>query len=149
VEAVHDPPDCTGQLVVQAAVEGMAVPSYHLLALCRWACDSASSGYSGSSMTMMFGAAPSQHPTDRGGDARALRRRLELRHRLTLRRKAGRKEPLVRVAGNDPPAVAQQFVGEALGVTDAKDLCARVMAETPGWKRRPGQMRLQLGAAAR
>jgi hypothetical protein len=83
---------------------------------------------------MMFGAAPSQHPTDRGGDARALRCRLELRHRLTLRRKAGRKEPLVRVAGNDPPAVARQFVGEALGVTDAEDLCSRVMAETPGWK---------------
>jgi hypothetical protein len=59
---------------------------------------------------------------------------LEFRHRLMPRRQTGRKEPLVPVAGNDPPAVARQFVGEVL----APGLRSRwtVAVKTRGWRRR-------------
>jgi hypothetical protein len=38
------------------------------------------------------------------------------------RRETGLEEPLVSVAGEDPPAVARHFVGEILRVADAEDL---------------------------
>jgi hypothetical protein len=62
------------------------------------------------------GTPPGQHPADRGGDARTLRRRLEFRNRLTLRREAGRKELLAPVADDDAGAVAREFVGEVLAL---------------------------------
>src|SRR6516165_11257680 len=60
------------------------------------------------------------------------------------RRQPRRKEPLVPVAGHDPPAIARQFVGEILGIADAKKLQARAVAEAPRRKRDRGQMRLQM-----
>src|SRR5208282_3641318 len=85
-----------------------------------------------------------QHPADRGRDPAALGRRLELGHRLTLRREPGREQPPVPVAGDDAAAIAREFVGEVLGIADAEDLQARVMAETPGRKGDRGQVRLQV-----
>src|ERR1700758_2638430 len=63
---------------------------------------------------------------------------------LPLRRKAGGKEMPVPTTGDDLPAVARQFIGEVLGVADAEELSARVMAEAPGRKGDRGQMRLQV-----
>jgi len=108
--------------------------SYHSFAAWRWVCDSASSGFKGSSMTMISAPRPVSTPPTEGGDARALRRRLELWHRLMAGCEAGREEPLVPVAGEDPPAIARQFVGEVLGVADAQDFRARLVAEAPGRK---------------
>jgi hypothetical protein len=75
------------------------------------------------------GRTPSQHAADRGGEPAALGHRLELGHRLPLRREAGGKELPVPVAGDDLPAIARQFVGEVLRVADAEELRARVMTE--------------------
>ena len=129
------------ELVVEPAVEGVVVPlvgrlalglRQRLLGLQRVVDDDD------------VGTPPGQHPADRGGDPAALRRRLELGHRLMPRREPGREEPLVPVAGDDAPAVARQFVGEVLGVADAEDLRARVVPETPGRKGDRGQVRLQM-----
>jgi hypothetical protein len=102
-----------GELVVQPAVEGVVVPfvgglpldlRQGLLGLQRIVDDDD------------VGTPPGQHPADRGGDARTLRRRLEFRNRLTLRREAGRKELLAPVADDDAGAVAREFVGEVLAL---------------------------------
>jgi hypothetical protein len=87
---------------------------------------------------------PGQYPADRGGDARALRRCLELGYRLMPRRQPSWEEPLVPVTGEDAPAVARQFVGEVLRVADTQDLRARVVPEIPGRKGDRGQVRLQM-----
>src|SRR5206468_9000883 len=87
---------------------------------------------------------PGQDTADRGGDARALSRRLEFGYRLMSRCEAGREEALVPVAGEDAPAIARQFVGEVLGVADAEDLRTRLVAEAPGGKGDRGQVRLQM-----
>jgi hypothetical protein len=90
--------------------------SYHSFAAWRWVCDNASSGFSGSSMTIRSAPRPVSHPADRGGDARALRGRLEFGHRLMARCEAGRREEtLVPVAGEDAPAIARELVGQLLG----------------------------------
>src|SRR6516165_1557516 len=60
------------------------------------------------------------------------------------RREAGRKGPPVPVAHDHPPAVARQFVGKVLGITDAEKLQAWPVAEAPGRKRHRGEMRLQM-----
>jgi hypothetical protein len=73
-----------------------------------------------------------------------MRRRLKLGHRLALRRRPRREEPLVPVAGDDAPAVARQFVGKILRIADAQDLGTRVVPETPGRKGDRGQMRFQM-----
>jgi hypothetical protein len=138
---VHDQHDRTRELVVEAAVEGVVVPlvgrlalrlRQRLLGLQRIIDDDD------------IGTTPGQHTADRGGDAAALLGRLELGYGLTLRRQPCREEPLVPVAGDDPPAVARQFIGEVLRVTDANDLPARVVPETPGRKGDRGQVRLQM-----
>ena len=67
---------------------------------------------------------------------------LEFGHRLPLRREAGREEPAIPVAGDDPPAIARQLVGEVLRITDAQELGARVVAEAPGRKADRGQVPL-------
>ena len=141
VQPVHDQHDRTRELVVESAVEGVVVPFVGRLAL------GLRQGLLGLQRVVDdddVGTPPGQHPADRGGDARALRRRLELGHRLMPRREPGREEPLVPVAGEDAPAVARQFVGEILGVADAEDLRARLVPETPGRKGDRGQVRLQM-----
>ena len=88
---------------------------------------------------------PGQNPADRGGDARALRRRLEFGDRLMARRQAGRREEaLVPVGGEDAAAVARQFVGEVLGIADADDLRTRVVPEAPRRKGDRSEVRLQM-----
>ena len=89
------------------------------------------------------GSAAGQHPANRGGDARALRRRLEFGYGLMARRQAGREEALVPVAGEDAPAIARELVGEVLGVADAEDLRTRLVAEAPGREGDRGEVRLQ------
>ena len=141
VQPVHDQHDRTRELVVEPAVEGVVVPLVGGLAL------GLRQGFLGFERVVDdddVGTPPGQHPADRGRDPRALGRRLELGHRLMPRCQAGRKEPLVPVAGDDAPAVARQFVGEVLGIADAEDLGARVEPETPGRKRNRGQQRLQM-----
>jgi hypothetical protein len=91
VQPVHDQDDGAAELVVEAAVEGVVVPFVRRLAL------GLRQGLLGLQRVVDdddVGTAPGQHPAYRGGDARALRRRLELRHRRALRREAGREEPL-------------------------------------------------------
>jgi hypothetical protein len=141
VQPVHDHDDRPAPGVVQPAVEGVVEPvvrrlplglRQRLLGLQRIVDDDE------------VGTAPGQHPTDRGGEPAALRRRLEFGHRLPLRRKAGGKELPVPVAGDDLPAIARQFVGQVLRVTHAKQLGARVVAQAPGRKADRGQVRLQV-----
>ena len=141
VQPVHDHHDRTLLLVVEATVEGMVEPlvgrpplalRQGLLGLQRIVDDD------------QVGTAPGQYPADRGREPAALRRRLELRHRLPFGREARREEPLVPVAGEDPPAVARQFVGELLRIADAEDLRRRIVPETPCGKGDRGQQRLQI-----
>jgi hypothetical protein len=141
VQPVHDQHDGAGQLVVEPAIEGMIVPLVGRLAL------RLRQRFLGLQRVVDdddVRTPPGQHPADRGGDAAALRRRLELGHRLPLRRQPRREDLPVPVAGDDPPAIARQFVGELLGVADAEDLRARIAAETPGRKGDRGQMRFQM-----
>src|SRR5438034_11506059 len=51
---------------------------------------------------------------------------------------------LVPIAGEDPPAIAREFVGEVLGIADAEDLRTRLVAETPGREGDRGEVRLQV-----
>jgi hypothetical protein len=128
VQSVHDQDDGIRQLVVQPAVEGVVVPFVGPPALrlrqgflgLQWIVDDDD-----------IGTPPGQHPADRGGHPAALRRRFELRHRLMPRRETRREEPLVPVGGDNPPAVARQFVGEVLGIARTDNLRARVVAEKP------------------
>jgi hypothetical protein len=111
VQPVHGQHDGPLPLVVEPAVEGVVVLLVGRLAL--------------GLRQRLFGlqrvvddddvGTPSgQHPTDRGGEPAALSGRLELGHRLTLRRQPRREEPLIPVAHHDAPAVARQFVGKVL-----------------------------------
>ena len=59
-------------------------------------------------------------------------------------RKARREDALVPVAGDNPPAVARQLVGEVLGIADAEDLGTRPVTEAPGRKGDRRQVRLQV-----
>jgi hypothetical protein len=112
VQAVHDQHDGAGEFIVEPAVKGLVVPFVGRPAL------RLRQGFLGLQRIVDddddVGTPPGQYPTDRGGDAAALRRRLELGHRLMPRREAGWKESLVPVAGDDAPAIARQFVGEVL-----------------------------------
>jgi hypothetical protein len=69
-----------------------------------------------------------QHAADRGRGPATLCGRLEFGHRLALGLQARREDPPVPVAGDDPGAVARQFVGELLRVTDAEHLVTRKSA---------------------
>jgi hypothetical protein len=136
VQPVHDQNDRTLLLVVEPAVEGMVKPLVGrppldlregLLGLQRVVDDDD------------VGAAPGQHAADRGGDAAALCGCLELGHRLMAWREAGREKPLIPVAGDDPPAVARQLVGEVLGIADARSGCSGGgRGTTPETRPRPG-----------
>ena len=79
------------------------------------------------------GTPPSQDTADGSGDPAALRDRLEFGHHLSLRREAGREEPLVPVAGDHPPAIPRQFVGQVPRLTNAQNL-ARIVSEATGRK---------------
>ena len=94
------------------------------------------------------GTTPGQHPADRGGEPAALGRGLELGHHLPLRRKAGRTDLPVPVVGEDPSAIARQFVGEVLHIAGTEDLGVRVMTQTPSRKADRGQMRPSDAAVA-
>jgi hypothetical protein len=129
VQAVHDQHDRTAELVVEPAVEGVVVPlvgglplglRQRLLGLQRVVDDD------------QVGAAPGQDAADRGGDARALRGRLEFGHGLMAGCQAGREETLVPVAGEEAPAIAREFVGEVLRVADTQDRGTRLVTEAPG-----------------
>ena len=141
MQAVHDQHDGALLLVVQPAVEGMVEPlvgrpplglRQGLLGLQRIIDDD------------QVGTPPGQYAADRGREPAALRRRLELPHRLPLGREARRVEPLIPIGCQDPPAVARQFVGELLGIAGADDLRCRIVPETPGGKGDRGQQRLQI-----
>jgi hypothetical protein len=90
VQSVHDHHDGARQLVVEAAIEDVVVPLVGRLALrlrqrlfgLQRVVDDDDD----------VGAPPGQHSADRGGDPAALRRRLELRHRLMPRREPGGKK---------------------------------------------------------
>jgi hypothetical protein len=104
VQPVHDQDDRTRPGVVQSAVEGMIEPVVRRLPL------GLRQGLLGFQRIVDdddVGTPSGQHATDRGGKPAALRRGLELGHRLPLRREAGRKELPVPVAGEDMPAVAR------------------------------------------
>ncbi len=73
---------------------------------------------------------------------------LEFRHGLMARCQARREETLVPVAGEEAAAIARQFVGEVLGVADAQDLDAGVVAEAPRPERRPRRGAISDDAAA-
>jgi hypothetical protein len=113
VQAVHDQHDRTGELVVEAAVEGVIVPFIGRLSLDL---RQGLLGLQGIVDDDDVGTAPGQHPADRGRDPRALCRRLEFGDRLALRREARREQALVPVAGDDAAAVAREFVGEVLAL---------------------------------
>jgi hypothetical protein len=128
VQPVHDQHDGTLLLVIEPAVEGVVEPfvgalpvgfGQCLLGLQRVVDDDYIRTPSG------------QHAADRGGDATALRRRLEFGHRLVPRRQSCREDLPVPVAGDDAPAVARQFVGEFLRIADAEDLGAWIAPQTP------------------
>jgi hypothetical protein len=141
MQPVHDQDDRTRPGVVQSAVERVVEPVVSRLPLglrqgllgFQWIVDDDE-----------VGTPARQHAADRGGEPAALRRGLELRHRLPLRRKTGREELPVPVAGEDVLAIARQFVGEVLRVTGADDLQAGFVPETPGRKGDRGQVRLQV-----
>ena len=60
MQPVHNQHDRTRELVVEPAVKGVVVPL-----IGRWACDNASSGFSGSSIIMMSAPRPvSTLPTE-------------------------------------------------------------------------------------
>ncbi len=141
MQPVHDHDDRPGVLVVEAAVEGVVEPF-----VCRPALGLRQRllGFQRVVDDDQVGAAPGQHAADRGGEPAALRRRLELRHRLPGGREPGREHPPVPLADDDAPAIARQFVGELLGVGSAQDLQARLVPETPGRKRDRGQQRLRV-----
>jgi len=141
VQAVHDQDDGPHLLVVEAAVERVVEPlvggppvrlGQRLLGFQRIVDDDD------------VGTAPGQHTADRRGEPAALGRGLELGCGLPLRREPGREQLPVPVAGDDAPAVARQLVGEVLRVTDAEDLGARPVTETPRRKGDRGQVRLQV-----
>ena len=136
VQSVHDEDDRAGELVVEAAVEGVVEPVVRRLAL----------GLRQRLLGLQrvvdddeVGAAPGQHAADRGGEPAALRGRVEFGHCGALRRQARREDPLVPGAGEDLPAIARQFVGEILRIADAEDLRRRVVPETPRRKRDRGE----------
>jgi hypothetical protein len=83
VQPVHDQHDGTLLFVVKSTVERVVEPFIGALPMgfrqClfgfQWIVDDDD-----------VGTPPGQHPADRGGDPASLRRRLELGHRLPLRR---------------------------------------------------------------
>ena len=116
MQAVHDQHDGAAELVVEAAVEGVVEPFVRRLAL------GLRQGLLGLQRVVdddQVGATPGQDSADRGGDARALRGRLELGYRLMAGCEADREETLVPVAGEEAAAIARQFVGEILRIADA------------------------------
>ncbi len=153
VQPVHDQHDRASRLVVEPAVERRIVPfvgalpvpiGQRLLGLQRVVDDD------------QIGAAPGQHAADRGGDAAAPRRRLELGHRLPQRREARREQTAAPRARDDAPAIARPFVGEILArglrsrrtvavkpAGDAQDLGTRRVAEDPGRKGDRGRQDLE------
>ena len=132
MQPVHDQDDRTLLRVVQPAVEGVVVPLVRRPPL---GLRQGLLGLQGIIDDDQVGAAPGQNPADRGGEPAALRGRLELRRGLPLRRKPGRKGPLVPVAHNDAAAITGQLVGEVLRIADAEDLRAGLTPEAPGRKR--------------
>jgi hypothetical protein len=141
VQPVHNQDNGTRPRVVQPAVERVVVPVVGRLPL------GLRQGLLGFQRIVDdddVGAPAGQHAAARGGEPAALRRSLELGHRLALGREAGRKELPVPVAGENMPAIARQFVGEVLRINDAEDLRARIVAETPRRKRHRSQVRLQV-----
>ena len=146
VQSVHDEDDRASELVVQSAVEGVVEPVVRRLALGLRQC---LLGLQRVVDDDEVGAAPGQYAADRGGEPAALRRRVEFRHCSALRRQARREDAAVPVAGDDPPAIARQFVGEVLRIADADDLRRRVAPETPRRKRNRGEQRLQVAITSR
>ena len=98
MQPVHDQHDRPLLFVVEPAVKGVGEPLVGALTVGFRQC--------------LFGlqrvldnddvrTPPGQHAADRGGDPADLGRRVELRHRLMLRREPGREGPPVPVAGDD------------------------------------------------
>jgi hypothetical protein len=90
VQAVHDQHDGPGELVVEAAVEGVVVPFVRRLAL------GLRQGLLGLQRVVdddQVGAAPGQHTADRGGEAATLRRGGKFGHRLMAGRQPRREQP--------------------------------------------------------
>jgi hypothetical protein len=82
VQPVHDQDDRTAPGVVEPAVKGVVEPVVDRLPL------GLREGLLGLQRVVDdddVGTTPGQHAADRGGDAAALRRRLEFGHRLPLR----------------------------------------------------------------
>ena len=141
VQPVHNQDNGTRPCVVQPAVEGVVVPLVGGLPL---GLRQGLLGFQRIVDNDDVRTPAGQHSADRGGESAALRRGLELGHRLALCREANRKELPVPVADEKMPAIARQFVGEILRITDAKDLRARIVAETPRRKHHRSQVRLQV-----
>ena len=141
VQPVHDQHDRPAVLVVQPAVERMVKPFVGALAVRVRQC---LLGLERIVDDDNVRTAAGQHPADRGGDAAALCGGLEFGHRLPLRRQSRWEDLPVPVAGDDPTAIARQFVGELLGMADAEDLRARIAPQAPGRKGHRGQMRLRV-----
>jgi hypothetical protein len=137
---MHDQHDRTLAFVVEPAVEGVVEPFIGALPVGFGQCLFRLQRVVDDDVRTPSG----QYAADRGGDATALRRRLEFGHRLVPRREASREDPPVPVADDDAPAVARQFVGEVLRITDAEDLGAGIAAQTPGRERNRRQQRLQM-----
>jgi len=98
VQPVHDHDDRPGPGVVQPAVKGVVKPVVGRLPLGLREC---LLGLQRIVDDDDVGTTPCQHAAERSGEPAALGRRLELGHRLPLRRKAGGKEPPVPGAGDD------------------------------------------------
>jgi hypothetical protein len=141
VQPVHDQHDRTLPLVIEPAVEGVVEPFVSALPV------GVGQGLLGLQRIVDdddVGAAPGQHAAHRGGDATALRRRLEFGHRLMPRRQPSREYPPIPVAGDDAPAVSRQLVRELLRIADAEDLGARISPQIPCREGNRRQQRLQM-----
>jgi hypothetical protein len=109
VQPVHDQDDRARLLIVEAP-KGVVEPSF---AACRWASDKASSGFSGSSMTIRSPPRRvSRPPTEVATREPCPSSRI--RQRPMVRREAGREEPAAPVRWRRPAAIARQLVGEIL-----------------------------------
>ena len=87
-------------------------------------------------------------PPTGGGEPAAPHGRVEFRHRLPLRRKAGREDRLVPVAGDEAPAIARELVGRDRVRSRRRGSGRSAHARTAGRKRDRGQIALVLGHRA-
>jgi hypothetical protein len=132
VQAVHDQHDGAPELVVEAAVEGVVVPLVRRLAL------GLRQGLLGLQRVVdedQVGAASGQHTADRGGDARALCRRLEFGDCLVAGCETPREVALVTVLAR----IRSTEIGALRHSADAIRAWSRVIDD----RREPPRVRLR------